>query len=327
MSRLLCTVLLTVALLAALSCRDSDPKPDATRVPDHASPSADVTSPAPPAASASCAGARQQSGERAILVGTVERTYLLHVPPTYDRTTKMPLVLNLHGFGSNASDQALYSRFSALADTEGFIVVTPNGTGTPPRWNFVPVGSVDDVAFIDALLDDLAATLCIDETRIYAAGMSNGAAMTTFLACGLPDRIAVIAAVAATAGPRACPDSVAVPIISFRGTEDACVPYDGGTSSCGLMLPVAAAEEAIRLWSEHNGCDVTPRVEQVSPNVRRTAYESCAGDAAAVLYTIEGGGHTWPGSIFVPRLGPVTDEIDATALAWEFFQQYSESAR
>ncbi len=263
------------------------------------------------------------NSDGALVAGGLERTYLLHIPPAYDGRVAMPLVVNLHGFGSSASDQTLYSRFNQLADSQGFIVVAPNGSGYPERWTFPGLGGVDDVAFIGELIDELAAALCIDESRVYAAGMSNGAAISTFIACGLPGRIAAIGAVGATAGPRTCPDALTVPVITFRGTEDACVPYEGGTSSCGMMLPVASAEEVARLWGEHNGCGAMPVTADVSEHVRTTAYVDCVNDAEAILYTIEGGGHTWPGSINVPRLGLVTNEVDATALIWEFFERHS----
>jgi len=317
-------VALGCVVLAACGDAASDP---ATMPPETGSPSAAATSVLTPPKTATrpdatCDPARPRStgdSEGSISSGGLEREYLLHLPASYDGRVPLPLVINLHGFGSNARDQDRYSRFPAKADEAGFIVVAPEGTGDPPRWTFPGLGSVDDVAFIADLLDALEAELCIDATRIYAAGMSNGAAITTFIACGLPDRIAAIGAVAATAGPRACGTDRPIPIISFRATEDQCVPYTGGTSACGMRLPVVAAEEAIRLWAGHNRCPAEPEVSQVSEHVRLTAYAGCDADASVVLYTVEGDGHTWPGAASVPRLGPVTTEIDATALMWEFF--------
>lgn len=140
--------------------------------------------------------------------GGLEHTYILHIPPAYTGDAPLPLVINFHGFGSNARDQANYSGLPAHADDEGFIVVSPNGTGSPQRWTFPGLGSVDEVAFVGDLLDKLEAELCIDSAQVYAAGMSNGAAITTFIACGLPDRITAIGAVA---GPRACGTSDPTP--------------------------------------------------------------------------------------------------------------------
>ena len=335
MRRLLIAVA-AMSLLAAACNRADDSSDDIVCVDECETPALDAT-PGPAARpdtaqpTTTARGGGCSSGwftalgdsEGTLTSGGMERTYLLHVPPSYNTATPMPLVVNLHGFGSDAGDQMLYSRFNQLADTEGFIVVAPNGSGSPQRWTFPGLGSVDEVVFIGDLIDSLAASMCIDESRVYATGMSNGAAISTFVACGLGGRIAAIGAVGATAGPRTCPDGVKVPVITFRGTDDACVPYEGGTSSCGMMLPVVAAEEVARRWGEHNGCDATPATAQVSEHVRTTSYTNCNAGADAVLYTIEGGGHTWPGSINVPRLGPVTDEIDATALIWEFFERHS----
>jgi polyhydroxybutyrate depolymerase len=279
--------------------------------------------------SAGCSPARPHDGGNTagtLTSGGIERTYILHVPPVYDGAQPLPLVLNFHGFSSNAREQASYSGLPALADEEGFLVVSPNGTGNPQRWSFPALGDVDEAAFVGELLDKLENELCIDASRVYAAGMSNGAAITTFIACGLPGRIAAIAAVTATAGPRLCPDDVQLPIVTFRGTDDGCVPYEGGTSACGMMLPVVAAEESVRLWGEHNGCAPGPQTADVSDNVRTTSYADCASDADVVLYTIEGGGHTWPGAVEVPRLGFTTYEIDATELIWEFFEAHPNAA-
>ena len=279
-----------------------------------------------PAPSDTCTPARPHAtGDTTadITADELVRNYILHVPPTYTGETAVPLVINLHGYGSNATDQANYSGFPALADREGFIVVSPNGSGYPQRWAFPGLGGVDDVGFIGELLDALESELCIDTSRVYAVGMSNGAAITTFVACALPEKIAAIGAVAATAGPRACGTDAPIPVITFRATEDQCVPYDGGTSACGMQLPVIAAEEAVRLWAEHNTCSLEPEVTQLTEHVRVTAYGSCAAGAEVRLYTTEGDGHTWPGAINVPRLGHVTDEIDATQIMWEFLKLHT----
>jgi len=254
--------------------------------------------------------------------GDLDRTYIVHIPPQYDALTPLPVVLNLHGYGSNARNQAAYSRLPQKADEAGFIVVTPDGAGTPQQWNNLQLAELqDDVAFIRDLLEHLEETLCIDPSRIYAAGISNGSAFAHRLACLLPDRIAAVAAVAAFVYPAAvCGDAPPVPIIAFHGTADACVPYEGGVTTCGRgNLPVPAVETSAENWARHNGCATEPARSQVSEHVRAIAYSECDENVAVVLYAIEGGGHTWPGSIDVPRLGPVTPEIDATNLMWEFF--------
>lgn len=251
--------------------------------------------------------------------GGIDRTYILHVPPQYDGARRTPLILNLHGFGSGARQQAIYSQLPPKADREGFIVVSPDGTGEPRHWNYPGLPGADDIAFIRALLDKLEADLCIDPKWVFTTGMSNGAAFSSFIACAMPDRITAIAPVAATAYPASCPAGRAIPVISFRGTADACVPYEGGTSQCGQKLPVKAAEESIRQWAEHNGCNLEPSRQPFSAQVRSIAYSECRDDTAVVMFVIDGGGHTWPGSIDVARLGATTREINATDQIWQFF--------
>ncbi len=251
--------------------------------------------------------------------GGMERSYILHVPPSYDGTRRTPLVLNFHGFGSNARQQALYSGLPAKGDAAGFIVVTPNGAGTPQRWNLAASGGVDDVAFARGLLDRVEAQLCVDTQRVFAAGISNGSAFSLRLACEMPDRIAAVAAVAAMYMPLRCGQQ-AVGVIAFHGTADPCVPFEGGTSKCGMGLPVPSVETAAADWAKHDGCSATPSQTSISAHVRTVAYSECGDDAAVVLYVIDGGGHTWPGSIDVPRLGATTHEISATDQIWEFFQ-------
>ena len=321
-----------VALIVFSACRsggdgDSAEKPTAAAsIESTTSATLPSTSPKTTASDDACAAGRDSvSGEAngVITSGGLERTYILHVPTAYDGANAMPLVFNLHGYSSNATDQDRYSGLPALGEERGFIVVSPEGSGEIQHWDFPGFGPVDDVAFIGELLDKLERELCIDAARVYIAGMSNGAAIATFVACGLPGRIAAIAEVAATAGPRLCDSDDAIPIMTFRGTDDACVPYEGGTAACGQLLPVIAAEEVMRLWGEHNGCNAPAVTANVSEHVRTISYGHCTDEADAILYTIEGGGHTWPGAIEVARLDATTQEIDATELIWSFFEAHA----
>ncbi len=326
---------MAAAVLAACggSSGDSTPTPEASSPGGAATASSDNATSEPArttaaastpdiAARAACAVAKPHAvgdSNETLPSGGLERTYILHVPPQYDGTRETPLVLNLHGFGSNARQQAIYSGFPAKGDHEGFIVVTPNGTGAPQHWNYPGLPGTDDIAFIRELLDRLESDLCIDAKRVFVSGMSNGAAMSSFVACAMPDRITAIAPVAASVFARTCPGVGAIPIISFRGTDDFCVPFEGGTSQCGQQFPVVAAKDAMKSWAEHDGCSMTPAEQQFSANVDTIAYSECADDTAVVLFIIKGGGHTWPGAIDVPRLGATTHEVNATDEIWQFF--------
>ncbi|MGQ9888169.1 MAG: extracellular catalytic domain type 1 short-chain-length polyhydroxyalkanoate depolymerase [Aggregatilineales bacterium] len=273
-------------------------------------------------------------GLRPAAVGVVEgsvesggdaRAYRLYIPAGYDPDQPTALVFSLHGFASNAGQQARFSGFDALAEAEGFIAVYPQGAGLPPRWNAGIRGLngaslVDDVAFINDLLDHLAGKLCVDPARIYMTGLSNGGGMSHRLACDLAERVAAIGTVAGAyplPEDDACAPSRPVPVIAFHGTADRIVPYAGNQS-------LAAAPAWAAAWAARNGCDPTPASLPSSGSVSAVRYGGCAGGAEVVFYTVAGGGHTWPGGLALPAVivGRTSRDVDASRLMWAFFQAH-----
>jgi polyhydroxybutyrate depolymerase len=256
----------------------------------------------------------------------VRRSFRLHVPSGYDPNVATPLVLNFHGFGSNANEQDRYSGFPALADREGFIVATPDGTNSPRRWYIYgerEAGYVDDFAFVEGLIDHLSASLCIDAARIYATGISNGGGMSAQLGCKLNERFAAIAPVAGSPyADAACRGKGPMPVISFHGTDDESVPFAGGAGG-RLGLPLNSVRDNLRDWARHNGCNLTLQTQRIATDVVLEAYGGCTDGADAQLYVIEGGGHTWPGADRnIERLGHTTQSISATEVAWAFFEAH-----
>lgn len=302
-----CTLIAVAAMLAALAaCRRTA-----------RSSSAPVT----PQTHDSCTPARPHApgnADETIESGGLTRQYILHVPPAYDGAKPLPLVVNLHGAGSNATQQAFYSGFPQKADQEGFILITPDGAGTPRQWNFLGLkAGADDIGFIRDLLDRIEADLRADASRVYATGISSGGAMSASLACALQDRIAAVAPVSALYYPPGCPTARAVPLIEFHGTDDKIVPFAGGRIG---GLPSPNVEEATAAWARADGCDATPQRQQVTEHVRLEAFGGCRGHVAVQLYIVEGGGHTWPGGkADVVLLGVTTHEVSATDLIWQFF--------
>lgn len=245
---------------------------------------------------------------------------MLHVPPAYDGSRALPLVVNLHGAGSNAAQQIFYSGFNKKADAAGFVTITPDALGTPQAWNFIPLSSgADDVGFIRAAIDRTERDLCIDAARVYATGISSGAAMAVRLACSLQDRIAAIGIVAALWYPPDCPTAKAMPVLEFHGTDDPVVPFKGGKVATST-IPVPAVEDSAAAWAKADGCNPAPATARPAAHVRTLAYSECRNFAAVVLYIVEGGGHTWPGaSVDVNALGATSHEISATDEIWSFF--------
>jgi polyhydroxybutyrate depolymerase len=270
----------------------------------------------------------QNRNNGTIVSSGLEREYLLHVPASYDRKRPTPLVISMHGAGLWPAAQMETSQWNEVADRQGFIVVYPAGVqGAGPRIWHVDQGPglMRDVRFISALIDTLEAAYNIDPTRIYANGLSNGGGMAFVLSCTMSDRIAAVGMVAAAQLlPWSwCTDRRPVPMIAFHGTADRAVPYDGGTS---WVAPDAFPNVLTwtRNWARRNRCAPNPGDSALAEDVTRRAYVNCADDAAVVLYTIQGGGHTWPGGKPLPEwfVGPTSSSINATSLMWEFFREH-----
>jgi len=257
-----------------------------------------------------------------------KREYLLYVPRSYDRRRPTPLVISMHGAGLWGASQRDISRWNDLADRKGFIVVYPSGVGGKGVrvWSAEPgPGLMKDVRFISELIDTLKASYNIDSTRIYANGLSNGGGMSFVLSCALSDQIAAVGMVAAaqTIPWTWCTDARAVPMIAFHGTADPEVPYNGG-SSWVSPRPFPSTPKWAANWARRNRCGANPVESTVARDVTRRTYTNCADDAAVVLYTVQGGGHTWPGGTPLPKwfVGRTTRSIDATSLMWSFFTEH-----
>lgn len=273
-----------------------------------------------------------QSVIRSITHDGIQRSYRLYVPSVYDGAEAVPLVYNLHGYGSNANQQEFYGDFRSIADTANFILVLPDGTedasGTA-FWNAFgsPTETVDDVGFLSALIDTLAIDYNIDLNRVYSTGMSNGGFMSYHLACNLGSRIAAIASVTgAMIDPSllACNPEHPTPVMQIHGTADPTVPYNGSTGVLGAV-------ESAEYWVGFNNCNPTP-TETAVPDIDMTDdcttdhFVYSGGDAGSTveLYRVNGGAHTWPGAnpFFTATLGVTSQDFSASVEIWRFFSQY-----
>jgi polyhydroxybutyrate depolymerase len=246
----------------------------------------------------------------------LDRSYVVYVPPGYDHETPTPLVLSFHGYSNSPQQQEEWSGLSEKAAQEGFVLVYPSGTGGISGWNGGDCcGSmVDDVGFVGALLDTLESELCIDPSRIYATGFSNGGFLSHRLACELPDRIAAIASVAGVMGVGDCAPARPMPVLQMHGTGDFVVPYNGSA-----VLGFESVAETMAGWVERDGCVGDPVVSYVQDEVTCERHEACGGGVEVELCTIEGGGHTWPGGADIFGAGPTTQNLSANDRLWEFF--------
>ena len=332
-------VLMVVLLvLAAGGCSDTPPAPaqDAA-LPDQAAPDTtpadtgvDATDLAPPPPPADCTGYTKLSGDITIKLthGGAERVAYAHIPKDYDGTKKVGLVLNFHGYGSNAQQQALYTNMNAAAYYMDLVAVHPQGLAGPVGtrgWNAGgccgtnTLKKTDDVGYVAALIKELAAKICVDPRRIYATGMSNGGFFAYRLACQLSDRIAAVAPVSGVLTINPCKPTRPVPVMHFHGTADIYVAYKGNK-----LLDWPGAEDSVKKLAASNGCSTTVKEVFKKGDVVCEAYQSCKDSAEVRLCTVDKGGHTWPGALDVPIpwLGYKTKEINATSAMLDFFKAH-----
>jgi polyhydroxybutyrate depolymerase len=344
-------VALAVLVLAACASGDDDGTSSATTSRGTAATTS-TTAAGPayvkPAASSGCgaAAAKVAAGETRVdtTSGGAPRWYMRHIPPKYDGTTPLPAVIDIHGYAEGAVVHTKMSALGPFGDVHDFVTISPQGSGTAVAlWN-TDLKSAD-VTYIGDLLDEIDRTLCVDTNRIFVTGLSNGAFMTSAVACAYADRIAAAAPVAGIRDIDGCAPRRAVPVVAFHGTADPFVSFDGGLGPKALELPApdgsgtigdssaAASEtkgptvpEITTAWAKRNDCAPTaPSAQRIAKDVVEFRWE-CPPSADVELYRIDGGGHSWPGSAFSKAVasvvGPTTSSIDADDVMWKFFQAH-----
>jgi polyhydroxybutyrate depolymerase len=230
--------------------------------------------------------------------GGQTRQYLLHVPATYRPEEPTALVFVFHGAGISAERFVRHTRFSNIADQEGFLIVYPQGQGPAdePFWD--PSPGSRDVEFIRDLIDHLQRRCHVDSNRIYATGHSNGGGMVHRLACELADRIAAIGPVSGAYSSGNCSPSRPVPVFAIHGTADTIISYDG--------IPEWASA-----WAERNRCDPEPVEVIHNVLISEKQWGNCQEGADVILYTIQDLGHDW-----------THDLINFGQTIWDFLEQH-----
>lgn len=285
----------------------------------------------------------------------IQRRYLVHVPPQYSKSKKIPVFMAIHGGGGNADAGPRYFMIEDLADTENFIVVYPEGTGSRDllgkfraEWDVdIPEKDVeaDDVGYFSEMIDMLGEDFNIDEKRVYAAGFSQGSMISHRLACELSDKIAAIAAGGAH-GTRypPCSPSRRVPIFHFQGLVDPCSPVEGGTCGCTHVFEddgwsCRSLNDFIGEWLKINGCSQDTTITFRNNTALCKKYTGCLDNAEVELCTIGNMGHNWPGNDYGTSVcddpdallcrpwknlvGNLSGDMHANTRIWEFFKRHS----
>lgn len=244
-----------------------------------------------------------------------DRPVTAQFPDDYDPAQSYPLLIQLHGFGSNASQTGAFFDTADTAASRGVITLTPEGlvNGDGRRfWNATEMccdwgnSGVDDVAYLTDLMDEAIEKYAVDPERIYFVGLSNGAFMSHRMACEKSDRIQGIISFngASFKEPDDCDPSDPVELIHIHSTDDDTVPFDGHN-----WLP--SAQEVVDHWVEWNGCDAEPdddgRIDLTGAvsgdETTRQSWPNCADGGAVHFWTIEEGSHVpYPLNDFAPTV-------------------------
>ena len=289
--------------------------------------------------------------ELTLQVGELERRYIVHVPAGHSPGKPLPVVIMLHGGGGTARGAMRETGWARKADAEHFLAVFPDAMppdpGQPSRfgtngqaWNdgsgrfHSGEKDIPDVAFIDAMLDDLEARFAIDRRRVYATGFSNGAAMTFRIGVELATRIAAIAPFAGAMWPEPSRFDHPVSLYYITGDADPLNPLDGGLPKFATGARVRTGTErvkpsvraAVDLWARLLGCGAeTCAVD--APSGVKTFIHSGGRNGSEVRFTvIEGHGHIWPGGLNqLPErmVGKPSPALNATDAIWAFFRQHA----
>jgi polyhydroxybutyrate depolymerase len=280
----------------------------------------------------------------------LERTFHIHVPSIYEKSAQLPLVVALHGRGGNGESMILITRkgFNKLSEKDRFIVVYPDGIEL--NWNDgrndeeakdrAHTENIDDVGFISTLIDYMINNYNIDPKRVYITGISNGAIMSYRLACELSYKITAIAPVDGSIPYmllNECTPSDPVSVLAINNINDPLVPFEGGEiygHFHGVKLgKVLSANESIEFWANRNTCSATPVVAEEpdrdpkdGTRVARKEYNNGIDGTEVILYSVEGGGHTWPGGFqYLPKwlIGKTSKDINANEVIWSFFKKHS----
>lgn len=258
------------------------------------------------------------------------RSYNIDLPA---EPAGVPLIVVLHGGGGSPDQMARNTGISAAALSEGYAVAYPRGTGSLPTWNggyccgAAARKGVDDLAFLDAVVDDAVARFGLDGSRIYAAGMSNGAIMAETWAAARPDRLTAVVAVAGTMDAAHVPVTGKVPLLIIHGTADTRVPYKGGRGDEGLTQTDFAAVAEVRdaflaPWGPVVHAQARIDDPDAGSAVRVDDYHTPQGRLALRLITVEGGGHAWPGGRRAMREGQVEARLPATTEMLRFLELF-----
>ena len=247
----------------------------------------------------------------------INREYVLFIPNSYDGTSAVPVLFNLHGFGDNASDYMNNADMRAVAESDTFILVYPQGSCSDgsSHWNPCPTGgdnksTADDVGFVESMISEISSQYNVDMERIYAAGYSNGGMMAYGLANYKSDLIAAVASVSGAMLDCIGSTSHPIPLIHLHGTSDGVLPYNGSSDWNSV-------QSTLDYWINFNNTNITPTVSNDNSggmSIEHYVYDQGDSSVSVEHYKFIGGDHVWFSATYQ---GQNTSE-----LVWSFVSRY-----
>ncbi|MCE9622672.1 MAG: phospholipase [Actinomycetia bacterium] len=266
------------------------------------------------------------------------RTYHLYIPSALPAGA-VPLLIALHGGTGWGTQFQRNSGFDELAEANGFLVVFPDGLGLGDNadqfrtWNggyccgTAMKQDVDDVGFINALIDAIVGEFDVDANRVFAAGHSNGGIMSYRLACELSDRIVAIGLQAGSLGIDECAPSQPVSVLHLHGTADQNHPIDGGIGSNSISdTNFHSAAYSVETAATAMGCETRPTSssDATNPDLAVTSWVQCAGGVEVRLVAVDGATHSWMGHVASnPAASPSYAGLDASVVIVEFLLNHA----
>lgn len=270
------------------------------------------------------------------------RSTNFYIPKKLKRK-KRSLILCLHGGSGTPENMMRLTRrgFNRLADQSGFIVGYPAALnkfwndGREDSISLSHYNDIDDVGFLEKVIEYGIDSFRIDPSRVFISGISNGGLMSFKLACESSKKIKAIAAVSASLALDqlvTCSADTTISVMIINGTRDPIMPYDGGEikfnqQSRGVVL---STEETINFWKEENKCKEKVIKKDVSntntfdeTRSEKFIYNNCENDSKVELITVNNGGHSWPGGrqyLGERFIGKTSKDFDASKEIWKFFK-------
>lgn len=244
----------------------------------------------------------------------LDRRVWVRTPTGYNPNAnkRYPMLVVLHGGGSNPGAMQANCALDPIADEKGFITVYPEGTGPHPTmkvWNggkccgSAVTENVDDVGYIKKLIGLVQFKYKCLSYRIYLTGHSNGAILAHRVAAEQADLIAGVAPVSGGIEVEGLTPSRPVPVLEFHALNDPKFPFQGGVGDGPSGVDHTSIPDTIAFWTAANGCGVATTVDHGTHLVM-----TYPGTAPVTLYTLKTSGHPWPKT-----------PIDASRLIMEWF--------